>query len=120
MLSLGFESSGERMSDLLFGVETEYAIAGMSPIGEIDHGEVLHSLMEIANQQLVRLRDLHSSGGLFLQNGSRFYTDCSHPEICTPECANPWDVVRYLQAGHVILAGLLSSVGSLSKLAGVY
>ena len=39
-------------------------------------------------------------GGIFLANGARFYMDCGHPEMTTPECANPWDVVRYMHAGE--------------------
>jgi proteasome accessory factor A len=43
------------------------------------------------------------------------YVDCGlHPEICTPECANPWDAVRYIQAGHRTLAGLAAAIESAS------
>jgi proteasome accessory factor A len=59
------------------------------------------------------LPDLQSTGGVFLGNGSRFYVDCGlHPEICTPECSDPWDAVRYIQAGHRTLFDLVSLVGS--------
>lgn len=99
------------MAELLFGVETEYAIAGVSADGRADQEAILQRLMELARQQLVQLPDLNSSTGFFLQNGSRLYVDCGlHPEICTPECTNPWDVVRYIEAGHRILAGLAASV----------
>jgi hypothetical protein len=101
------------MAELLFGVETEYAVAGMSPSGPIDSGLILHHLVDCARRSLVHLPDLQSHASTFLQNGSKFYVDCgAHPEFCTPECSNPWDVVRYTLAGHTILAGLLSEVQS--------
>ncbi|MGA3372081.1 MAG: proteasome accessory factor PafA2 family protein [Terracidiphilus sp.] len=103
------------MTDRLFGVETEYAIAGLTPDGAMDREPILQRLMAHAGHELVQLPDLNSSGGFFLSNGSRFYVDCgNHPEICTPECADPWDAVRYIEAGHRILARLASSVASAS------
>ncbi len=99
------------MAELLFGIETEYAIAGLSASGTADTESILFDLMERARQQLIQLPDLHPTRGIFLKNGSRFYADCGlHPEVCTPECTNPWDAVRYIQAGHRILARLASSV----------
>ena len=104
------------MAALLFGVETEYAIAGATPRGTIVREEILQGLMERARERFIHLPDLHSPGGVFLENGSRFYIDCGlHPEICTPECANPWDAVRYIQAGHRILAGLAASSESAAR-----
>jgi proteasome accessory factor A len=103
------------MAELLFGVETEYAIAGISPSGSVSREGILRSLIELARERLVQLPDLHSSGGIFLGNGARMYVDCGlHPEICTPECANPWDAARYIQAGNRILAGLAAAVESAS------
>jgi hypothetical protein len=76
------------MAELLFGVETEYAVAGVSPGRSVSSEEFLRSLIEMARERLVHLPDLHSSGGVFLENGARFYIDCGlHPEICTL-CAN--------------------------------
>jgi hypothetical protein len=99
------------MAELMFGVETEYAISGMGPHGAVDLGEILQSLMEAARGKLVHLPDMCSMGGVFLGNGSRFYVDCGgHPEIGTPECTNPWDAVRYIQAGHSVLAGVAAAV----------
>jgi len=101
------------MAELLFGVETEYAISGLSPQGAVGRDEILRGLMDLATRRLVHVPDLYSSGGVFLQNGSRFYADCGlHPEICTPECTSPQDVVRYIEAGHSILARLASEVES--------
>jgi tetratricopeptide (TPR) repeat protein len=46
-----------------------------------------------------------------LGNGSRFYIDCgAHPEFCTPEVDNPWDVVCYTEAGAELLQGLASEL----------
>jgi proteasome accessory factor A len=99
------------MAGTLFGVETEYSVTGTTPGGAMEREEILRSLLERARSQLVQLPDLHPTGGVFLRNGSRFYVDCGlHPEVCTPECANPWDAVRYIQAGHSILTRLASSV----------
>jgi Pup amidohydrolase len=38
-----------------------------------------------------------------LTNGARFYVDHAHPELSTPECADPRSVVRFDKAGEVIL-----------------
>ena len=101
------------MAELLFGVETEYAVTGISPSGSVSREGILRTLTELARERLVQLPDLHSTGGVFLGNGGRMYVDCGlHPEICTPECANPWDAARYIQAGNRILAGLAAAVES--------
>jgi hypothetical protein len=101
------------MTRTMFGVETEYAIAGVSSNDAMIKERIVQRLMDSARRALVHLPDLHSPNGLFLSNGSRFYLDCGvHPEICTPECTNPWDVVRYIEAGHRILGSLISSLHS--------
>lgn len=107
------------MAELLFGVETEYAISGVSssatagtanPGAAIDREAIVMRLLELARRQLIQLPDLNSSNSIFLRNGGRFYIDCGlHPELCTPEVTNPWDAVRYIQAGHRVLAGLAAS-----------
>jgi len=100
------------MAERLFGVETEYAIAGMNGHGIVDRGAILQQLMDLAHHQLIHLPDLYS-GGMFLQNGARLYIDCGmHPEMTTPECANPWDIARYIQAGERMLAELSRTVES--------
>jgi Pup amidohydrolase len=38
-----------------------------------------------------------------LTNGSRYYVDHAHPELSTPECADPRTVVLYDRAGEMIL-----------------
>jgi proteasome accessory factor A len=105
-----------KIAEILFGVETEYAVSGISPIGAMSREEILNQLMEVAGEQLVHLRDLRGTGGFFLQNGSRIYVDCGqHPEICTPECDNPWEAVRYIEAGHRILNSLAASVETMHE-----
>jgi proteasome accessory factor A len=38
-----------------------------------------------------------------LTNGARYYVDHAHPELSTPECADPHSVVVYDKAGELIL-----------------
>ncbi len=62
------------MADLLFGVETEYAIAGPSPGGEISRGgdpATSWRTRQPGNSLTCKTSTL--AGGVFLQNGSRFY-----------------------------------------------
>ena len=99
------------MAELLFGQETEYAIAGRNASGAMNRERILILLMESGRQQLVHLPDLKSHDGLFTQNSTRIYVDCGgHPEIATPECSNPHDLVRYTLAGHRILTALIASI----------
>lgn len=48
-----------------------------------------------------------SDWGGFLENGSRFYLDVSHPEYCTPECRLPLDLTAHDKASEVILRDVL-------------
>jgi Pup amidohydrolase len=38
-----------------------------------------------------------------LTNGARYYVDHAHPELSTPECADPLSVVRYDRAAELIV-----------------
>jgi proteasome accessory factor A len=38
-----------------------------------------------------------------LTNGARYYVDHAHPEMSTPECADPLEAVLYDKAGEVVL-----------------
>ena len=100
------------MATRLFGIETEYAITALDSKGD-DPGrgnEIVYRLLEEAKRRLVHLPDMHGHG-MFLENGSRLYVDCGHhPELSTPECADPWDAVRYVLAGDQILAGLAAQL----------
>ncbi len=94
----------------LFGIETEYAVAGVTPRGPVRRDEFIERVVALAHQRLIHLPDLSSNAGVFLQNGSRFMIDQGLPEISTPECNHPADVVRYVQAGHRILAGIAAAI----------
>ena len=102
------------MADLLFGVETEYAINGMRGNKELDRAKLISQLMELAHRSLSHLPD-RSSAGMFLENAARLYLDCGlHQEYAGPECSNPWDIVRYIEAGHQTLLNLAQSVAAAS------
>jgi proteasome accessory factor A len=98
------------MADRLMGVETEYAIAGIRPEGGgVDRAALVDDLIAHARERLPHVPDW--GAGQFLTNGSRLYVDYGlHPELSTPECDNPWDVVRYILAGERILAELAERV----------
>ena len=93
--------------DRLFGQETEYATIGIDAGGNpVDQEMLVRSLMDLAARHLPHLR---GGGGLdlYLQNGARLYIDCGlHVEMTTPECANPYDINRYIWAGEEILIDL--------------
>jgi proteasome accessory factor A len=100
------------MAERLFGVETEYAINGMRGQEAADRALIVRNLLDLAHGTLPHLRD-SSSSGLFLENGARLYLDCGlHVEHATPECANPWDAVRYIEAGHRTILDLIQKFAS--------
>jgi proteasome accessory factor A len=95
--------------DRLLGVETEYGFAGPPRYDSRERGMYLSWLLDAARRRFRHLPDY--GGGLYLENGSRLYVDCgNHPEVATPECADPWDVVRYILAGERMLVDLLADV----------
>jgi hypothetical protein len=99
------------VAERLFGIETEYALTGLDAGGKpIDRDTVLAQFMRLARERLPHLPDT-TGHGVFLANGARFYIDApDHPEFTTPECANPWDAVRYIQAGERVLTGLAAEL----------
>lgn len=100
------------MAAILFGIETEYALASPAcPASDQPVQDVLKRLMARARETLVQLPA--PSAGMFVGNGGRLYVDCGgHPEFATPECDNPWDLVRYVLAGDRILVSLAAAVES--------
>ena len=85
----------------LFGLETEYGLSihPQEPGRGARRADGVTLFMNAATQALPALPSLEGAG-LFLENGARFYLDAGcHPEMTTPECLNPWDVVRYVKAG---------------------
>jgi proteasome accessory factor A len=51
-----------------------------------------------------------------LTNGARYYVDHAHPELSTPECADPRSIVVYDRAAELILHRALA--GATALLAG--
>ena len=39
------------MAELMFGVETEYAVAGLSPSGSVSREGILRNLIELARER---------------------------------------------------------------------
>ena len=90
------------MTERLMGVETEYAFVAFNREGQrADPHKTMTQIERLAEQHIPNLPG-KGQRGIFLQNGSRFYRDFSnndaHQEMTTPECPNPWDVVRYIVA----------------------
>lgn len=100
------------MVELLMGVETEYGFSAVSHSGEgLSRDHFLARLQTLAAERLLHVQG--NQGGVFLENGARFYIDHGgHPELSSPECTNPWDVVRYVQAGHRICCELQQELES--------
>src|SRR4051812_29517609 len=99
------------MDALMFGVESEYAIAGVNGKGAIRRDDLVNRYIQAARRRLPQLPDTGSPAGMFLENGARFYIDCGlHPEMTTPECTTPWEAARYIQAGERILSALTGDV----------
>ncbi len=48
-----------------------------------------------------------------LTNGARYYVDHAHPEVSTPECLRPRDVVLYDRAAEEIILRSIASVNAL-------
>ncbi|MCL4414602.1 MAG: proteasome accessory factor PafA2, partial [Actinobacteria bacterium] len=48
-----------------------------------------------------------------LTNGARYYVDHAHPELSTPECADPLEALRYDKAGEEVLRRSMRSVARL-------
>ncbi len=103
------------MAELLFGAETEYAVAWRGIKKGQPPEQAAIELLRLAGERLTHLPAMNSSG-IFLANGARFYVDCgTHPEYCTPECTDPWELVRQVEAGHRILANLACETGAARK-----
>ncbi len=88
------------------GVETEYAVKGFTERGvAVDNDRITMGIIGTACRQMSHLKG-RQDNGMYLGNGARFYNDQGHPEYSTPECDNPWDVVRYILAGDQTLLNL--------------
>jgi proteasome accessory factor A len=99
------------MAELLFGMETEHGFAVRGSNGAGAGGNRLWGeRYMIVAREILRHLPSADGGGMFIENGARFYSDCGHPEMTTPECANPWDVVRYMLAGERVLLRVLEEL----------
>ncbi|MFQ5669241.1 MAG: proteasome accessory factor PafA2 family protein [Acidobacteriota bacterium] len=101
------------MNQCLMGMETEYAATVLGTEGKVWPGDVCaRRLMETARARLPHLQAVRGEG-IFLSNGGRLYIDAGfHPEFSTPECGDPWELVRYVQGGDAILSNLAAQVAS--------
>jgi hypothetical protein len=89
------------LNGILMGVESEYAAAGPP-----DRSAQLQRMILLGREHLECLPGT-ANCDLFLGNGSRIYLDClEHPEVATPECTNPADVVCHIAAGERVLERL--------------
>ncbi|HNR29378.1 MAG TPA: proteasome accessory factor PafA2 family protein [Candidatus Hydrogenedentes bacterium] len=95
------------MAETVMGVETEYMLSAFYQDGaRVDQSDAMGMLYHAAERTLRYLPGA-GPGGMFVENGSRFYIDCGgHPEIASPEVTSPWDVVRWQLAADRILVGL--------------
>jgi proteasome accessory factor A len=99
-------ASAARHKKCVFGIETEYAFAVLRPDRvRLDQSTALERLFGLARQKLTWLPGRGSSG-LFLSNGYRMYVDCQKPELATPECSTPDELVIWQRAGEAILLEL--------------
>src|SRR5687768_6607606 len=95
----------------LFGVETEYAVTAVKSDGTVIPAMELATAMQRAAERMLPSLPGSCETGLFLGNGSRLYVDAgAHPEIASPECLDPRDIVRYLRAGDRMLQRLAEDV----------
>ncbi len=82
------------LNNIVFGLEREYPSAGIAIRG--------HHTMGRKNNQFSRYQRFGFSGGYNL-SGFRVYVDGTHPEVSTPECASPRDLVCWQKAGEKII-----------------
>ena len=101
------------MAERLFGMEIEYgfAVRGRNLASLGGTRDWAERLLSVARDCLPNLPAMDGAG-IYLLNGARFYMDCGHPEMTTPECANPWDVVRYMHAGERLLSTVAAELAA--------
>ena len=101
------------MTELLIGIETEYALVALSPRDErIEQDDLMQRLMDRAVSVWPHL-PARSETGIFLPNGGRLYVDTGgHLEFSTPECSTPAEVVRHVGAGDQIVLALARDIAA--------
>jgi len=87
----------------IMGLETEFGFLPVNREGRrVRSSGPVKDLIRAVGRQRAHLPGI-GGGGMFLPAG-RLYIDVGgHPEFCTAECMNPWDLVRYRLAGEQIL-----------------
>ncbi|MDX2226401.1 MAG: proteasome accessory factor PafA2 family protein [Verrucomicrobiae bacterium] len=104
------------MNRRIVGLETEYGCLIEPPL---TNDEVVAQVRNwVFTEGGYGLLDVHDRGwdepagnGGFLFNGGRLYLDMGHVEYCTPECLDVTDVLRYDQAGDMILLRAVEALG---------
>ena len=102
------------MSRQMMGLETEFGLSAAWPEGGSEQRtRAIDSLFGLIRNNYPYLT---GSGTLDLFTVfGRFYREIGdHLEHCTPECDNPWDVVRYTLAGRKVLADLIRAMAARS------
>lgn len=98
------------MLPVLMGQETEYAVAAPG------FGTPTASISLLLDKLVAEARALphvrRPSGGVFLETGGLFYSDCGHPEYSTPECPNPDEALTQLRIGDWLVDRLARSLQS--------
>jgi proteasome accessory factor A len=100
----------ENDSRELMGLETEFGFSTAG--GENDREDRATALIKLLSLMRVRYPSLNGTGSrdVFAVPG-RFYGDIGeHPEHCTPECSNPWDLVRYTLAGRQVMSDMMQQL----------
>ena len=92
------------MKPFLMGAEVEYSMPSTSP--EFSRWVPrFHSLLLSAIRgEHHWLPDIRDSGGIYIDNGSRYYLDSgNHNEFCSPELSTPRQIAVYDRAAEQIL-----------------
>ena len=98
------------------GLETEYGCLVDPPLQVREVIEKVRDwIFQTDSHGLIDLHDRDwdepSGNGGFLFNGGRVYLDMGHLEYCTAECSSTMDVVRFDQAGDLLLNRALLELG---------
>ena len=102
---------------MVMGIETEYGIYARKRLFPYSESEYI-KILDASNDEITKAvrSDIGCMGRQLeidkevriptfqhLANGGRFYIDCKHPEMATPECPTPRDVVIWDSAGERIV-----------------
>lgn len=96
---------GAPLAGCVMGGEREFAFAPLDTRGNrLSTSEGVKLLMREV-KRIVPCLPCSGDLDVFTGNGSRVYVDVgNHPEVATPECTTPEEVVRFTRAGDHLLA----------------